>query len=105
MVALFKSSAFDMSGPESNGATNAVNNAPRVPPVVGINFGNSYASIAVLNKASCASSLAFGVADAQQDHVPDCIANEDGERQIATALSFHGEQMVCCVHREPCSRL
>jgi len=26
--------------------------------------------------------------------VPDCIANEDGERQIATALSFHGEEMV-----------
>jgi hypothetical protein len=30
----------------------------------------------------------------QQDYAPDCIANEDGERQIATAVSFHGEEVV-----------
>ncbi|TEB22378.1 actin-like ATPase domain-containing protein [Coprinellus micaceus] len=40
--------------------------------VVGINFGNSYASIA--------------------DGTAECIANEDGERQIASAISFHGEE-------------
>lgn len=45
-------------------------------PVVGINFGNSYSSIAVLAK----------------DGSAECIANEDGERQIATAVSFHGEE-------------
>ncbi|KAF5319814.1 hypothetical protein D9611_012879 [Ephemerocybe angulata] len=45
-------------------------------PVVGINFGNSYASIAVLGK----------------DGNAECIANEDGERQIACAISFHGEE-------------
>ncbi|TEB14213.1 hypothetical protein FA13DRAFT_1617125, partial [Coprinellus micaceus] len=44
--------------------------------VVGINFGNSYASIAVLAK----------------DGTAECIANEDGERQIASAISFHGEE-------------
>jgi len=29
-----------------------------------------------------------------QEGLPDCIANEDGERQIATAIAFHGEEMV-----------
>ncbi|KAF9445642.1 dnaK-type molecular chaperone bipA [Macrolepiota fuliginosa MF-IS2] len=48
-----------------------------LPPVVGINFGNSYASIAVFTKEGLA----------------ECIANEDGERQIACAVSFHGEEM------------
>jgi len=42
-----------MSGPQPNGTKTPQNNASRAPPVVGINFGNSYASIAVLNKASC----------------------------------------------------
>ncbi|RXW19695.1 hypothetical protein EST38_g6170 [Candolleomyces aberdarensis] len=46
-------------------------------PVVGINFGNSYASIAVHAKEGQA----------------ECIANEDGERQIACAISFSGEEM------------
>lgn len=55
-----------MSGPQPNGATNAANNTSRIPPVVGINFGNSYASIAVLNKV-CRSRVGpcFGVADGQ----------------------------------------
>ncbi|KAF8896742.1 Hsp70 protein-domain-containing protein [Gymnopilus junonius] len=44
-----------------------------LPPVVGINFGNSYASIA--------------------EGLAESIANEDGERQIACAISFHGEEM------------
>ncbi|TFK62385.1 actin-like ATPase domain-containing protein [Pluteus cervinus] len=47
-----------------------------IPPVVGINFGNSYASIAVFTKEGLA----------------ECIANEDGERQIACAIAFHGEE-------------
>ncbi|KAJ8483086.1 hypothetical protein ONZ45_g14724 [Pleurotus djamor] len=46
------------------------------PPVVGINLGNTYASIAVFTKEGLA----------------ECIANEDGERQIACAVSFHGEE-------------
>ena len=28
-----------------------------------------------------------------QEGNADCIANEDGERQIACAVSFHGEEM------------
>ncbi|KAF9545981.1 actin-like ATPase domain-containing protein [Agrocybe pediades] len=44
-----------------------------LPPVVGINFGNSYASIA--------------------EGLAESIANEDGERQIACAISFHGEEV------------
>ncbi|KIJ64049.1 hypothetical protein HYDPIDRAFT_91174 [Hydnomerulius pinastri MD-312] len=43
------------------------------PSIVGINFGNSFASIA--------------------EGLAECIANEDGERQIACALAFHGEEM------------
>ncbi|KAF8507799.1 actin-like ATPase domain-containing protein [Hysterangium stoloniferum] len=41
--------------------------------VVGINFGSAYASIA--------------------EGKAECIANEDGERQIAAAISFNGEEM------------
>ncbi|PFH46694.1 hypothetical protein AMATHDRAFT_7507 [Amanita thiersii Skay4041] len=46
-------------------------------PVVGINLGNSYASIAVFTK----------------EDVAECIANQDGERQIACAIAFHGEEI------------
>nr|XP_019008890.1 hsp71-like protein [Kwoniella pini CBS 10737]OCF47671.1 hsp71-like protein [Kwoniella pini CBS 10737] len=42
-----------------------------------INFGQSYASIAVIDK---------------EGH-PTCIANEEGERQIACAISYVGEQV------------
>ncbi|KAJ9124914.1 hypothetical protein QFC24_002843 [Naganishia onofrii] len=47
------------------------------PAVLGINFGQSYASIAVIGKEGHAS----------------CIANEDGERQIACAISYNGEEV------------
>ncbi|GAA99381.1 uncharacterized protein L969DRAFT_93840 [Mixia osmundae IAM 14324] len=46
------------------------------PTVLGINFGGSFSSIALINKEGLA----------------DCIANEDGERQIANAISFSGEE-------------
>ncbi|WWD00171.1 hypothetical protein V866_007080 [Kwoniella sp. B9012] len=45
--------------------------------ILGINFGQSYASIAVIDK---------------EGH-PQCIANEEGERQIACAISYVGEQV------------
>lgn len=48
------------------------------PPVVlGVNFGQSYASIAVITKEGHAN----------------CIANEDGERQIACAIAYSGEEV------------
>ncbi|KAJ9115280.1 hypothetical protein QFC20_001147 [Naganishia adeliensis] len=47
------------------------------PAVLGVNFGQSYASIAVIGKEGHAS----------------CIANEDGERQIACAVSYNGEEV------------
>jgi hypothetical protein len=28
----------------------------------------------------------------EQEGLAECIANEDGERQIACAISFHGEE-------------
>jgi len=49
-----------------------------LPPVVGINLGNSYASIAVFTK----------------ERVAECIANQDGERQIACAIAFIGQEVV-----------
>ncbi|TRM62782.1 Hsp70 protein-domain-containing protein [Schizophyllum amplum] len=61
----------------ANGTADAPIEVPLIPPVVGINFGNSYASIAVFTKEGHA----------------ECIANEDGERQIACALAFYGEEM------------
>ncbi|KAF8632368.1 hypothetical protein AX15_001903 [Amanita polypyramis BW_CC] len=48
-----------------------------LPPVVGINLGNSYASIAVFTKES----------------VAECIANQDGERQIACAIALIGQEV------------
>ncbi|KAH9920504.1 actin-like ATPase domain-containing protein [Epithele typhae] len=57
----------------ANGTADAPIDISVIPTVVGINFGNSYASIS--------------------EGTADCIANEDGERQIACAISFHGEEM------------
>lgn len=45
--------------------------------VLGIAFGNSTTQIAYISRA----------------HVPECIANEDGDRQIPSILSFaEGEE-------------
>ncbi|KAJ3566296.1 hypothetical protein NP233_g7091 [Leucocoprinus birnbaumii] len=60
-----------------NGAAEPSVELTSLPSVVGINFGNSYASIAVFTKEGLA----------------ECIANEDGEHQIACAISFYGEEM------------
>ena len=48
------------------------------PNVLGINFGSSFASISVIGKEGHAA----------------CIANEEGERQIACAISYNGDQIV-----------
>ncbi|KAH9846182.1 actin-like ATPase domain-containing protein [Lenzites betulinus] len=61
----------------TNGTAEAPIEVTSVPTIVGINFGNSYASISVLAKEGGA----------------ECIANEDGERQIACAIAFHGEEI------------
>ncbi|PCH32980.1 actin-like ATPase domain-containing protein [Wolfiporia cocos MD-104 SS10] len=58
---------------QPNGTADAPIEVSLIPTVVGINFGNSYASIA--------------------EGSAECIANEDGERQIACAVSFHGEEI------------
>ncbi|BGP15863.1 hypothetical protein JCM10213_005651 [Rhodosporidiobolus nylandii] len=46
------------------------------PALLGLNFGQSFSSVAIIDKEGLA----------------DCIANDDGERQIATALSFSGSE-------------
>ncbi|GAA5825788.1 hypothetical protein JCM11251_000369 [Rhodosporidiobolus azoricus] len=46
------------------------------PGLLGLNFGQSFSSVAIIDKEGLA----------------DCIANDDGERQIATALSFSGSE-------------
>ncbi|KAJ7089670.1 Hsp70 protein-domain-containing protein [Mycena belliarum] len=64
--------------PNGNAAQTPVQAAQSaLPAVVGINFGNAYASIAVYTKEGLA----------------ECIANENGERQIACAIAFHGEEI------------
>ncbi|KAG6829652.1 hypothetical protein H0H87_010593 [Tephrocybe sp. NHM501043] len=60
-----------------NGSAEPASPVSSLPPIVGINFGNSYSSIAVFTKEGLA----------------ECIANEDGERQIASAVSFFGEEI------------
>ncbi|KAL7415558.1 Hsp70 protein-domain-containing protein [Mrakia frigida] len=47
------------------------------PTVFGINFGSSFASISIIGKEGHA----------------ECIANEEGERQIACAVSYNGEEI------------
>ena len=37
-----------------------------------------------------------------QEGTADCIANEDGERQIACAIAFHGEELVSGLHPNRC---
>lgn len=61
----------------ANGSADPSVEGTAIPPVVGINFGNSYASIAVFTKEGLA----------------ECIANEDGERQIACTIAFQGEEV------------
>ncbi|KAJ7918756.1 Hsp70 protein-domain-containing protein [Mycena leptocephala] len=64
--------------PNGNAAQPPVETTPsNIPAVVGINLGNAYASIAVYTKEGLA----------------ECIANENGERQIACAIAFHGEEI------------
>ncbi|KAH8916492.1 actin-like ATPase domain-containing protein [Atractiella rhizophila] len=72
-------SAVPSPFPASSRATSPPPNYNEILPersVVGINFGNSYSSVAVINK----------------EGLPDCIANEDGDRQIGTAISFANGQ-------------
>ena len=45
--------------------------------VIGINLGNTYGSLACINQHGRA----------------DVIANESGERQIATRIAFNGDQV------------
>ncbi|KAI0055330.1 actin-like ATPase domain-containing protein [Artomyces pyxidatus] len=61
-----------VNGSVPNGTAEAPIEVPALPTVIGVNFGNSYASIA--------------------EGLPESIANEDGERQIACAIAFHGEE-------------
>lgn len=64
-------------------------------PVVGINFGNSFASIAVLTKVKKTTWVFDSMANLDlQEGLAECIANEDGERQIACAVAFQGEELV-----------
>ncbi|KAJ7746885.1 Hsp70 protein-domain-containing protein [Mycena maculata] len=63
--------------PNGNAAQAAEATPSSIPAVVGINLGNAYASIAVYTKEGLA----------------ECIANENGERQIACAIAFHGEEI------------
>ncbi|KAK4056846.1 Hsp70 protein that interacts with Zuo1p [Microbotryomycetes sp. JL221] len=76
-----KKSTANNSRVASGAATPASREAPEPikdtrPAACGINFGQSFSSVAVINKEGLA----------------DCIANDDGERQIATALSFSGTE-------------
>ncbi|KAI0249447.1 Hsp70 protein-domain-containing protein [Lactifluus subvellereus] len=67
---------MSLNGQIPNGSAQTPIEISSTQTVIGINFGNSFASIAVLTK----------------EGLPECIANEDGERQIACAISFHGEE-------------
>ncbi|GAA5906046.1 hypothetical protein JCM6882_003544 [Rhodosporidiobolus microsporus] len=62
----------------SGASTPAVQAEPvkAAPGLLGLNFGQSFSSVAIIDKEGLA----------------DCIANDDGERQIATALSFSGSE-------------
>lgn len=64
----------------SGASTPALQQEPvqRAPGLLGLNFGQAFSSVAIIDKEGLA----------------DCIANDDGERQIASALSFSGSEFV-----------
>ena len=70
------------------------------PTVIGINFGGSASSVAVISKVRqvCfirCTRLGLTCIDCPlQEGLPDCIANDDGERQISNAVSYGGEEEV-----------
>ncbi|GAA6012981.1 hypothetical protein JCM10207_008402 [Rhodosporidiobolus poonsookiae] len=66
------------SAAASGASTPALRAEPvqQAPGLLGLNFGQSFSSVAIIDKEGLA----------------DCIANDDGERQIATALSFSGTE-------------
>lgn len=82
-------------------ATNTGANTPavQVEPstlVLGVNFGASYSSVAVINNVRyhCLQKIGrYNVLrlSAQEGHA-DVIADEDGARQIANAVSFAGQE-------------
>ena len=78
------SSSTPFTMPVANGnadpSTPPASASHTIPHVIGINFGNAFSSIAILSGK-------------EKGLQPECIANEDGERQIASAVSFHGEQI------------
>ena len=104
-------SAPNGSAPEATGK--------KMSTVVGINFCNTYASISVITKVRIFPLVLNKIAHLKipslKEGLADCIANEDGERQIACAISFQGEELVsnsqlphylfliflCTVHRKP----
>ncbi|KAM0752239.1 actin-like ATPase domain-containing protein [Meredithblackwellia eburnea MCA 4105] len=71
-----KNASRAQSGTATPVSKEALEPAVALPAIVGINFGQSFSSVAIINKEGLA----------------DCIANDDGERQIATAVSFNGEE-------------
>lgn len=89
----------------SGASTPALRTEPQTPVklapgLVGLTFGQSFSSVAVIDKVRTDTfyhanepSLTLGRA-AKQEGLADCIANDDGERQIATALSFSGSEFV-----------
>jgi len=81
-----------------NGISKTNMELTNILPVVGINLGNSYASIAISIKVGDLFMLVvyfkISVDQKLQEGQTECIANEDGERQIACAVSFQGEEMV-----------
>ncbi|GAA5909834.1 ribosome-associated complex protein SSZ1 [Sporobolomyces salmoneus] len=74
-----KQSSKAPSKAPSGAATPAQQVEPKAnaPGLLGLNFGQSFSSVAIIDKEGLA----------------DCIANDDGERQIASALSFNGSEV------------
>lgn len=62
---------------------------------IGISFGNSYSSIAFTSSVSCSRKQHDGQnLTAAQEGKAEVIANEDGDRQIPSILSYvEGEEL------------
>lgn len=73
-----------------------------VETVLGLNLGQSFSSISVINKVRTGDeprTASYHHTDHEihmwiQEGLADCIANDDGERQVASAVSFNGEEEV-----------
>jgi hypothetical protein len=111
-ISCFDSPPIMSSKTLPNGSAEAPIEVSSLPPVVGINFGKTY-GVYEGQKNFVLQIKRFMILAANQEGLAECIANEDGERQITYAIAFQVKKscvnalslasdmlITCIVHRK-----